>query len=94
MLMMLRFLFLSFGSLDRMYGATSLINRNGAVLCTLSINSNMSSGVVCSICERVSMMSSRHPFWRGFPRQAAGGDTYAVGGETSHVDELSVIGRR
>lgn len=64
MLMMLRFLFLSFGSLDRMYGATSLINRNGAVLCTLSINSNMSSGVVCSICERVSMMSSRHPFWR------------------------------
>ena len=53
MLMILRFLFLSFGSLERMYGATSLINRNGAVLCTLSINSNMSSGVVCSICEWV-----------------------------------------
>ena len=60
--MMLRFLFLSFGSLERMYGATSLINRNGAVLCTLSINSNMSSGVVCSICERVRMMSSDSPY--------------------------------
>lgn len=92
MLIMLRFLFLSFGSLDRMYGATSLINRNGAVLCTLSINSNMSSGVVCSICERVRMMSHEMEAEIGDFEQERGGNTYAVGGETSHVDELDMVG--
>lgn len=67
MLMMLLFVSRDLGSLERMYGAISLIRRNGAVLWTLSMSSNMSSGVVWSICERRTSGGGEESVVRSLP---------------------------